>query len=140
MRPSTPDSGIFCTSLSGGCCACRTPQDKATASGKAIPRKAIGTGPFLLVQECQRLELSNLEWFAAADVGAGEFVVAPDHVGLRFCEARPVALVGAARQLRTLAPDHPGHLVFCRLAALGAGQRMGTHLSCFVEKIPFFHN
>jgi hypothetical protein len=67
------------------------------------------------------LELGNLKGFAAADIGARQFVVASYHVRLRFGEAGAVTLVGAAGQLRAFAPDDPSDLVFGGLAAFGAG-------------------
>jgi hypothetical protein len=85
------------------------------------------------------LQLCNLEGLAAADVGAGELVVAAHHIGLRLGKAGSIALVGSAGQLRTLAPHYPGDLVLARLAALGAREGVGSQFRGLVEKIPFFH-
>jgi len=85
------------------------------------------------------LELRNLEWLAAADVGAGELVIAANHVGLGLGEAGAVAFVGVARQLGPLAPDYPAYLVLAGLAAFGTGKSVFPHFSCFVEEFTFFH-
>ena len=82
---------------------------------------------------------SDLKGLAAADVLAGKLVVAAHHVRLRLGEARAVALVGAAGQLGALAAHHPGDVVLGRLAAFGAGERVGALLGGLVEKIALFH-
>jgi len=56
---------------------------------------AFAEGRWLLREEGERLELGDVEWFAAAHIGARQFVVASYHVGLRFGEAGTVALVGS---------------------------------------------
>src|ERR1700679_2404624 len=73
-------------------------------------------------EKSQRLELGDLEWLAAADVGAGELVVTPDHIGLGLGKSRAIALIGVAGNLRTLAAHHPSDFVLGGLAAFGAGQ------------------
>ena len=103
-----------------------------------MPTRRRRTGP-LLRQKRQRLQPRNLERLAAADVGAGQFVVAAHHIGLRLGEAGSVALVGVARQLRPFAANYPGNFVFPRLAALGAGQSVAALLRRLVEKFPLFH-
>jgi len=103
-----------------------------------MPTRRRRTGP-LLRQKRQRLQPRNLERLAAADVGAGQFVVAAHHIGLRLGEAGSVALVGVARQLRPFAANYPGNFVFPRLAALGAGQGVAALFRRFVEKFPLFH-
>ena len=85
------------------------------------------------------MELRNLEWLAAADVGAGELVVAAHHVRLRLGKARAVAFIGIARQLGPLAPNYPAYLILAGLPALGAGKRVLPHFSCLVEEFAFFH-
>ena len=85
------------------------------------------------------MELRNLEWLAATDVGAGKFVVAAHHVRLGFGKAGPVPFVRVTGQLRPFPPYDPAHLVLARLPALGAGKRVLPHFSCFVEKLAFFH-
>src|ERR1039458_7412290 len=95
--------------------------------------------PGSVSQKRHRLQRADIECLAATDVGARQFFIAPDHVRLRLGELGAVALVGPPRQLRPLAPHHPGHLVLARLAALGTGQRVGALFDCFVEKITLFH-
>lgn len=85
------------------------------------------------------MKSGDLEWLATANIGAGQFVVAPYHVGLGFGEAGAVPLVGAAGQLSLFAPYDPVDLVFGGLTAFGAGQEMGSLLAAFVKKVPFFH-
>jgi len=94
----------------------------------------------LFGQKRQRLQACNLEWLTAAYVDARQFIVASYHVRLRLGKARPIPLVGPARQLRPLAPNHPGHLVLPCLPALGTDQGMRALLRRFVEKIPLFHD
>ena len=86
------------------------------------------------------MEGGDLEGLAAADVLAGELVVAADHVGLGLGEAGSVALVGVARELGALAADDPGDFILGRLAAFGTGEVVGALLGGFVEKIAFFHD
>src|ERR1035437_4372316 len=90
-------------------------------------------------QKRHRLQRADFEGLAAADVSAGQLFVAPYHVRLRLGELGAVPFVGPPRQLRPLAPHHPGHLVLARLAALGTGQRVGALFGRFVEKITLFH-
>ncbi len=85
------------------------------------------------------MELGDFERFAAADVGAGELVVASYHVRLRFGKAGTVTLVGAAGKLGTFTAYDPADLVFAWLTALGAGEGMGSQFGCFVKKVPLFH-
>src|ERR1019366_2918569 len=92
-----------------------------------------------LRQERQRLQLRDLEGLAAADVDAGQLVVAAHHIRLRLGESAPVPLIGVARQLRPFPPHHPGHLVLARLPALGAGEGMRPLFRRLVEKISLFH-
>ena len=93
----------------------------------------------LLGQECKCLQLRDLKWLAAADVGAGELVVAAHHVGLRLGKAGSVALIGIAGQLRTFAAYYPRNLVLGRLAALGAGKVVAALFGGLDEKFPLFH-
>src|ERR1035437_3697637 len=95
--------------------------------------------PGSVSQKRHRLQHADLEGLAAADVGARQFFIAPDHVRLRLGELGAVPFVGPPRQLRPLAPHYPGHLVLAQLAALGTGQRVGALFGCFVEKITLFH-
>ena len=104
-----------------------------------IDPPAVAVGHSLIGNERQRLQLRNLKRLAAANVGAGELVIPPHHIGLCFGESRSVALVGVTRQLRPLPPNYPGNFVFPRLAALGAGQCVAALLRRFVEKFPLFH-
>jgi len=97
-------------------------------------------GPALVRQEGYGLELGDFEGFAASHVGAGELVVAADHVGLGFQEAGAVAFVGVAGQLGAFAADDPGNFVLAGLAALGAGDGVAALFSGLVEKFPFFHD
>ena len=83
--------------------------------------------------------MSNLKGLAAADVGAGQFVVASYHVRLRFGEAGAVTLVGPARHLRPLAPHDPCYFVLARLSALGADEVVRPLFRGFIEKIALFH-
>src|ERR1039458_3291805 len=69
-------------------------------------RRQLNTGRLrglrLLGQKRQRLQACNLEWLATTYVDARQFVVASYHVRLRLGEARPIPLIGPARQLRPL--------------------------------------
>ena len=92
------------------------------------------------LEEGQSLQLGDLEAFAAADVAAGDHVVAADHVGLSLGESGAVAFVGTAWQLRPFAPDHPIDDVVAGLAAVRADKGVGLLLIGFGKKIAFFHN
>src|SRR2546423_647173 len=53
----------------------------------------------------------NVEPFAAAHIFTHGFVVQQYHVAGEFCEARPVAFVGAARHLVEFFTQHPAQVV-----------------------------
>ena len=91
------------------------------------------------LEEGDGLDSGDFEAFAAADIFAGDHVVAADHVGLRLGEAGAVALVGVAGQAGFLAADEPSELVLGRLAAMGTGERVRALLGPLVKKFPFFH-
>src|SRR5579863_4414155 len=95
-------------------------------------------GP-LLAEKRQRLQANNLERFAAADVGAGQFVIAAHHVGLGLGETGAVALVRLARQLRSLAADDPRNLVFVGLPAFRTGKDVRAQLRALGKEFPLFH-
>jgi len=63
------------------------------------------------LEESNRLDSSDFEALAAADVLASHQVVCAHHVALRLGETGPVALVGIARKLRLFAADKPSDLV-----------------------------
>jgi len=86
------------------------------------------------------LQCADLEGLAAAHIGAGQLVVAADHIGLGLGEAGAIALIGTARQLRAFATDDPCDFVFSRLATAGTGQGVGANFGGFVEKIALFHH
>jgi hypothetical protein len=85
------------------------------------------------------LNAGDFKALAAADILAGELVVAADHVGLGFGEAGAVAFVGAAGDLSFLAADDPLDGVFAGLATVGTGEVVLALLGAFVEEIAFFH-
>jgi hypothetical protein len=58
---------------------------------------------------------------------------------LRLSESCPIAFIGESRQLRSLPANDPSDFVLSRLTAFGAGQVVGSHLCCLVEKLPFLH-
>jgi hypothetical protein len=93
-----------------------------------------------LLEKGQGLELSDFKAFAAANVAAGDHVVAANHVGLGFGEAGPVALVGIAWQLSAFAPDNPVDDVVAGLAAMGANEGVSFLFVGFREKFAFFHH
>ena len=85
------------------------------------------------------MQRGDLERLAAADVGALQLVIAPDHIGLGLGEPGPVALIGSARKLAALAPYDPGDLILPRLAAFRTGQVVRALLRCLVKKLTFIH-
>src|ERR1700686_5103139 len=101
MRPSTPGRGISRSSLSdpGGACATESAQAGIRqVNARAKLRSMVifasrGFGFFsgLIVDKCQGLKPDDFERLAAADVGAGQLVVAAHHVGLRLGESGAVA-------------------------------------------------
>ena len=93
----------------------------------------------LFVKKGKGLQPYDLEGLAATDVGAGQLVVATHHVGLGLGKTRAVALIGVARQLCALPAHYPGHAVFARLPALGAGKGVCALLRGLCEKLPLFH-
>jgi hypothetical protein len=101
-------------------------------------RPAFSSHP-LLVQKRQRLQRSNFEGLATADIRATKLVVSPHHVRLSLGKLGPVALIRMTGQLRSLASYYPGNFVFSWLSAFGAVKGMRPLLSGFVEKVPFFH-
>jgi len=90
-------------------------------------------------QEGEGLEASDFKRLAATDIYAGELVVAPDHVRLRFGKPGAVAFVRMAGKLGALTTNDPGDLVVAGLPALGAGEVVSASFGGLVEKIPFFH-
>ena len=127
---------------SPGVCASRLCADSK------VPRQIRKTAPKMggvrvvgfPLQEGQRLELGDFKSLTAADVAAGDHVVAPNHVGLGLGEPRPIAFIGVARQLRPLAANYPADLMFARLAAMRTYQGVGLGLVGFCEKFAFFHH
>ena len=92
------------------------------------------------LKEGQALQLGDFEALAAADVAAGQEIVAADHVGLGLGESGAIAVVGVAGQLGALAADDPVDLVFAGLAAVRTGQGVSLGFVGFGEKFAFFHN
>ena len=109
------------------------------AAFESFSRDLIFLTEFLVGQEGDGLELGDFEGFAAAHVGAGQLVVATNHVGLGLGEAGAVALVGVAGQLVPFTANDPGDFVLAWLAAFGACDGVAALLGGLVEKIPFFH-
>jgi hypothetical protein len=97
------------------------------------------TSADLLAEKGKGLEACDFEWFAAANVRARELVVPAHHIRLRFGEFGAISFICVARKLGTFAADYPRDFVFAGLAALGAGQVVGSCFCCFVEKIAFIH-
>jgi hypothetical protein len=94
----------------------------------------------LVCQKSQRLELGDLEWLSASDVGARQLVVTSYHVRLRFGEAGAIAFVGPTGQLGPLTAHDPSDLIFAGLPALGADKSVWSQLGSLVEKVAFFHD
>jgi len=86
------------------------------------------------------LKLGDFKSLPTADISAGHKIVATHHVGLRFGEPGPIPLVGVSGQLRSFPPNYPVDLMFTRLAAMRANQRVRLLLIGFGKKIAFFHH
>lgn len=91
------------------------------------------------LQEGDGLDSGDFEALAAADIFAGDHVVAADHIGLRLGEAGAVALIGVAGQSTLLAADEPAQFVVASLSAVGAGEHVVALLGALVKEIAFFH-
>jgi hypothetical protein len=91
------------------------------------------------LQEGDGLDAGNLEPLAAADVFAGEHVVAADHVGLGLGELCAIALVSIAGERILFTADEPADLVFISFAAVGAGECVVALLRPFFVKVALFH-
>ena len=71
-----------------------------------------------LLQKRYALHACNLKALAAAQVLAHQHIVSPQHVRLRFCELRPVAIVRSRRQVLFLHAHQPLDLILRRLMAM----------------------
>jgi hypothetical protein len=91
------------------------------------------------LEECDGLDTCNFEALSAADVFAGNHIVATHHVGLSFGKAGAVALVGVTGQSILFVADEPTELVVRCLAAMGTGEGVVALLGTFIKKFPFFH-
>jgi hypothetical protein len=74
----------------------------------------------LFIEKGHRLDARDLKALAAANVLAGDKVVAPDHVGTGFGKFRAVTLVSPRRQLALLGSNEPTQFVFGGLMAMRA--------------------
>ena len=106
----------------------------------AIDTLALGRDSAKLFSEDDRLHSRDFKPLAAADILARHHVVFPHHVGLRLGKARPVALIGMARQPITLAPHQPRKLILVRLAAVRTSEHMGALFILLIEKVAFIHS
>ena len=98
-----------------------------------------GADESLVLEEGERLQAGDVEGLAAADVKAGELVVAAHHVGLGLGEASAVAFIGVPGKLGALAADYPGDFVLGGLAAFGTGEVVCALLRGLCEKFALFH-
>src|SRR5271168_1525534 len=86
-----------------------------------------------------RLDPHDIEALPAPNVLASHRVVAADHIALRLCKTRPVAVIGPSRQLCLLSTHDPVDLVLPLLSTVRTGHHMRPLLCFFIEKIALFH-
>lgn len=91
------------------------------------------------LEEGDGLDSGDLETLAAADVFAGDHIVAAHHIGLCLGEASAVALVRMTREAGFFVADEPAELVLGGLSAVGADEGVTALLRPLVKKIPLFH-
>src|SRR5262249_30621127 len=87
---------------------------------QSLPRIALAAA---LLKKCHGLDAGDLEALAAAHVLADHHVVTAQHVGLRFRELGPIAIVGTRRQRLFLGAHQPLNLVLRSLMAVRTVQR-----------------